>query len=361
MWQAYYWDLLVRQAPKVATMLLNRFPQLLGLECLFPRNAPANPVSLLPGLSQLTSLTLHLGSFPVTTDEVATMAQALPQLLSLTFVTTDRYSLADGFPVGITASCGQLQHLGIHGGWLGAVPPELGLLTALTRLVLRNTQVTSLPDSISQLSGLKELAMRFNPGLGLPPGLTACRQLTLLDVVARSLTPDLPPLPSLRSLLVSAVPNGQPGAAYWAQLTALKELQLDHGFDWFQPRYPPVMGDNMPSLRKLGIRSAWLANLPEGLYLNSLESLTLEKCSFDSGVPSRLAAAPQLRHLVLRDVWGIQLTAADVAVLSVMPALETLSLTSKFSFEEAAWTRFAAELQAAFVVQGHATPSMFAA
>ena len=66
-------------------------------------------------------------------------------------------SLAEGFPVGIAASCGQLRELHICGGFdnveLGVLPPELGRLTALTRLKLMSLGVASLPSSISRLTG----------------------------------------------------------------------------------------------------------------------------------------------------------------------------------------------------------------
>ena len=77
---------------------------------------------------------------------------------------------------------------------LGDLPPELGRLTALTRLDLANSKVMGLPEGISQLTALRELdltdaPMEFiftgpHPG-PLPRGLTACRQLSWLAVEAR--------------------------------------------------------------------------------------------------------------------------------------------------------------------------------
>ena len=79
------------------------------------------------------------------------MLQTLPSLQHLALNDRGDFigALSDGLPVSIATSCGHLRHLEIHGGHLGDLPPELGRLTALTRLELDAARVTSLPDSIS--------------------------------------------------------------------------------------------------------------------------------------------------------------------------------------------------------------------
>lgn len=81
------------------------------------------------------------------------------------------------------------------------------------------------------------------------------------------------------------------------------------------------------SLCKLRIIGAELDDLPPGPYLHGLESLCMDYCTLKSGVPAGMAAATQLRSLDLgRLTIGVLLTAAEVAVLSSIPALVTLTL-----------------------------------
>lgn len=95
--------------------------------------------------------------------------------------------------------------------------------------------------------------------------------------------------------------------------------------------------------------------LPPGPYLGSLESLYLEDCEFETGMPARLVAATQLRTLSLqRSNYTIELNAADVAVLCLLPALTSLCLPKMEDLDQAEWDQNVAHLQAVFVAQGRA-------
>lgn len=235
---------------------------------------PANPTAALPvelgRLSQLTHLRLHTGRALVTTAQVNAVVQTLPLLQYLTLHSTLGGALLDGFPLAIATSCSQLRHLEITCGHFKALPQELGRLSSLTRLGL-NAGVTSLPDSVSRLTALRELDLSRNPELSLPPGLTACWQLTRLNVADCPLSPVLARMHSLRRLSVMVVPGEQPREMFWTRLTGLRELQLLCGGT---PVPAGLMG--MTGLRKLGIYGASrLDELPAGPYLRCLESLTL--------------------------------------------------------------------------------------
>lgn len=135
-------------------------------------------------------------------------------------------ALEEGIPVTIFTHCPKLEMLSVSGAQLGAVSPELGRLTALTRLQLASTGPASLPGSISGLTALRELQVPVHPGFVLPLGLTACRQLTRLKMGMALESPTLAKLHSLRFLCVYAVPLDLPRTPYWAPLTALEVRQL---------------------------------------------------------------------------------------------------------------------------------------
>lgn len=115
--------------------------------------------------------------------------------------------------------------------------------------------------------------------------------------------------------------------------------------------------------------------MPEGPYLSRLESLVLYDCLFTNGLPAVLANARQLRHLSVCDdeeayIYRnadeypidrealIKLTADDVALISGLPALTTLSLTMPDRLYRCEWDERIAQLQGAIVAQGRAPPAV---
>jgi hypothetical protein len=171
-------------------------------------------------------------------------------------------------------------------------------------------------------------------------------------------SPVLASLHSLRYLSVPALEDEElPQEAFWTQLTALTELQLDCGYDYDYQSIPAGLG-GMTGLRKLTIiQDGDPVELPVGLYLSRLESLVMQGCDFSSGLPATLAAATQLRHLDISKSFSrglFVLTAADVAVLSALPALTMLHLWELDELDEHGWDDYLAQLQAAFLAQGRA-------
>ena len=129
----------------------------------------------------------------------------------------------------------------------------------------------------------------------------------------------------------------------------------------------------MSGLRELRITNAELSDLPTGRYLSRLEDLQLYECKIlKGGLPASLAAATQLRQLKL-DRWvGDDLQAADVALLSRLPALAALTVNRRFierlegnfclisiGVAKDVWNERVAQLQAACVAQGRAPPAIF--
>ena len=345
-------------------------PQLRRLEHWYPYGAPANTAAAFPAvigqLTRISSLTMGWGVAPVTTAQVNLLVPRLPSLQHLCL--NGHKSLADGFPVSITSSCSQLRCLQIHCALLKAMPPELGHLTALTRLELGGCMTINLPDSISQLSRLAELDLGWFEALrvSLPRGLTACRHLTRLEMDSDAASPVLASLQSLRHLRVAF--NEKQRETYWTQLTALTELQLRCQDESI---VPAVLG-GMASLCMLRIEDALCDDLPAGLYLSRLESLVMEDCSFPTGMPLALAAATQLQHIGIcgdeddgDGAWldgttyvPIDLDAHDIALISSLPALTTLSLKQPDSIDDCEWGARLAQLRAAFSAQGRVPPAV---
>ena len=247
------------------------------------------------------------------------MVRTLPSLQHLALRTQSLGMHPGGFPIGITTICPHLRHPEIWGAALGDLPPELGRLTGLTHLDLGCARTTSLPDSASRLSALQERNHASSSELSLPPGLTACRQLSQLRVERCPLPAVLTRLQSLRCLGFKAEADQLPDACCWNQLMGLMELRLLcwHGM-------PAMLGD-FAGLQTLIITGARLDNLPAGPYLSRLESLEMAYCTVLDDFPASLAAAAQLRNLDIdheRAVSCVSLNAADMALLGSLPVLE---------------------------------------
>ena len=326
-------------------------PQLQRLEYEYPHSTPDCPEIALPAdlgrLSLLTSLTVDVGMARITTAQVNAVVETLPLLLTLS-LTCESGALKDGFPVSIASRCCGLEDLKIVGGMSGHVPSELGLLTALTRLMLDSEMITTIPDSISQLTALQRLKLSKCNSVALPEGLSACHFLTRLTICDDVMSPVLAKLHSLRRLSVGSHPQQQ----YWTQLTALTQLALAVNDE--EDRIMPTGLSGLRSLRKLKISNAEIKNLPAGPYLESLESLVLLDCNLPRGVPKRLVSAWQLRELDLRDAWDCcqEVTLADIKDLSHMPALEILRLDRPVVMNAAQWERRVTQLRAKCANQG---------
>ena len=337
-------------------LLADSAPQLRHLEFCYPCHAPPCPASALPAelgrLSQLTSLSVDVGSVTVTAAQVNAVVAGLSLLKHFTLRGVWYHLLPNGFPLGIVHSCGQLQELVISGASLFDVPSELGRLTALTRLELSGAGVTSLPLSISQLTALRELDLQENAALALPPGLIACKHLTRLAMGLDTSSPVLASLPSLAHLRVESQSSPEAGKPYFTCLLGLRSLHL------ICRGSIPAGLSGMKALRELKIHSAAVTSLPAGLYLRRLESLYLKHSTAHLGIPSHLAAAMQLQHLSLETSGAINLSAADVVVLSAMPALKHLSLKQGAVVGQRYWDACFTSLRANCTAQGRTPPTV---
>jgi leucine-rich repeat protein SHOC2 len=112
---------------------------------------------------------------------------------------------------------------------LTSLPAEIGQLTALEELYLHDNQLTSLPAEIGQLTSLEQLYL-FNNQLTSLPGeigqLTSLERLYLEDNQLTSVPAEIRQLTSLRDLFLAGNKlTSLPGEI--GQLTSLKRLYLE--------------------------------------------------------------------------------------------------------------------------------------
>lgn len=346
---------------ELIALLAATAPVLQSLTFSVSKHAPAK-LSALPAafgqLSQLTSLSLSLGRIIVTTAQVDSMLLGLTSLQCLTLEgSLGTRACEDGLPVREGNHSSNLQALKIVNMNLGAIPSLQGYYKSLTSLQLYNCGVLSLPNSISSITGLKELDLTLNGCLKiLPIQLAACCQLTALSIEASCVTPVLEMMDSLRCLSIGIMRGMRLCTRYWSELSGLTELMLRHSCDGNDDTGIPANLSDMTGLRKLTVIGCQVADFPKGPYLTSLVSLHMFGCFFNSGVPPSLAAARQLTCLELcHQNAGFELTVADVALLSSLPELRSITLRT-FKLPRAVWVERLAHLKAACDAQHRAQP-----
>ncbi len=173
--------------------------------------------------------------------------------------------------------------LDLRGLGLVALPPEVGRLTALTRLNLSSNQLTALPPEVGRLTALTRLNLGGNRLAALPPEvgrLTALTTLFLSRNRLAALPPEVVRLTALTELDLSrnrlaALPPEV------VRLTALTELTLSSNQ---LAALPPEVG-RLTALTRLNLGGNRLAALPPEVgRLTALTELNLSR--------NRLAALP---------------------------------------------------------------------
>lgn len=173
----------------------------------------------------------------------------------------------------------KIRHANFSNLGLTSLPESIGNLSRLTRLSIYGNQLESLPESIGSLSQLTELNAFRNHLTSLPESIGYLSQLTELDVSDNQLT-NLPEsigsLPRLKRLVVSS-------------------NRLENLPDSFK---------NLPKLSDLNIILNQFTELPEWLQeIKSLTSLQLSGNPIDK-LPSWIGTMQQLTSLGL---WGLEL------------------------------------------------------
>ena len=176
---------------------------------------------------------------------------------------------------GVTMEDGRVVKLVLEEfGLTGAVPAEIGRLSALRTLDLDNSSLTSLPAEIGQLTSLRELNLRDNRLKSVPAEvgqLTSLRRLDLADNQLTSVPAEIGQLTSLKKLYLSGNQLTSLPAEIW-QLTDLEELGLYNN----QLTSVPAEIGQLTSLKKFSISHNQLTSLPAEIgQLTSLRELYL--------------------------------------------------------------------------------------
>ena len=201
---------------------------------------------------------------------------------------------------GVTMENGRVVMLRLFDfGLTGAVPAEIGRLSALTELHLGDNHLTSLSAEIGQLAVLEVLDLGGNQLTSVPAEigqLTALRELYLYDNQLTSVPAEIGQLTSLEGLYLgdnqlTSLP------AEIGQLTSLTELYLEGN----QLTSLPAEIGQLASLRVLDIRKNQLTSvLAEIGQLTSLRFLDLG-CNELTSVPAEIGQLISLERLWLYD------------------------------------------------------------
>ncbi|MCA9427418.1 MAG: leucine-rich repeat domain-containing protein [Candidatus Omnitrophica bacterium] len=191
--------------------------------------------------------------------------------------------------------------LNLAGRDLDPLPPQIGQLTNLQKLVLKGIDFKSLPPEIGQLTNLEELSLRDTRLDSLPVEigqLSKLRTLCIYDSLLASLPPAIGQLRNLRKLDLGGPTWGvglESLPMEIGQLVNLEELSLQSQ----QLRALPRQIGQLHKLRTLSLSVGGLESLPlEVFQLFNLEELYLAGNQFTS-LPPEIGRLTKLQRLNL--------------------------------------------------------------
>eukprot|EP00438_Fugacium_kawagutii_P036845 Skav204455 [mRNA] locus=scaffold1298:375227:378917:+ [translate_table: standard] len=185
----------------------------------------------------------------------------------------------------------------------GKIPPELGKLQSLERLILSSNRLTGeIPPELGQLKKLSELDLRHNRLTGpIPPDLGELKKIQRFKIEDNQLTGNIP-----------------------SELGALQTLEFfEASSNQLSGKIPPELGQ-LQNLKWLRLDSNQLTGeIPHELgKLQKLKVLHLRKNMLTGHIPSELC---QLKSLVELNLRSNQLT-GELPELHRLPQLRRLSL-----------------------------------
>ncbi|KVI06562.1 probable LRR receptor-like serine/threonine-protein kinase At2g16250 [Cynara cardunculus var. scolymus] len=165
------------------------------------------------------------------------------------------FPLRGSIPDWLGQNLGALQVLDLtSSSVLGPIPPSIGSLNQLNRLVLSNNSLTGIiPDSLGQLSSLSVLNLSHNTLTGsITSSFSALGNLTFLDLSSNFLSGPIPPeFGSLLSLQTLNLSSNSLASSVPAQLGNLSQLVvLDLGSNSLFGSLPTELG-GLRRLRRL--------------------------------------------------------------------------------------------------------------
>ena len=205
----------------------------------------------------------------------------------------------------------QLEYLTLFNNQLtGTIPPELGQLTRLQELPLYNNQLTGkIPSELGQLTRLQYLTLFNNRLTGrIPPELGQLSQLQYLTLFNNQLTGAIPPeLGQLSQLWSLGLDHNQLTGEIPPELGQLSQLRwLSLGHNQLTGAIPAELG-HLSRLRLLALDHNQLTGEipPELGQLSQLQRLHLQNNRLTGQIPPELDQLPNLEEF---SHWGNQLT-----------------------------------------------------
>ena len=226
---------------------------------------------------------------------------------------------------GVTMENGRVVELELEEfGLTGAVPAEIGRLSALRELDLDDNELTSVPAEIGQLTSLRELKLDDNQLTSVPAviwQLAALRQLDLSDNQLTSLPAEIGQLTALVKLNLGGSRGGNRLTSVpveIGQLTLLEHLDLSDN----QLTCLPAEIGQLTSMRELFLGGNQLTSLPA-----EIRQLTSLMTWLDLGknlLTSVQAEIWQLTALEVLNLKGNRLTSvpAEIGQLTSLMHLE---------------------------------------
>ncbi|KAF5475298.1 hypothetical protein F2P56_007115 [Juglans regia] len=234
--------------------------------------------------------------------------------------------------IGVT--CGSKHHRVIalnlsYMGLEGTIPPQIGNLSFLVSLRLRNNSFHgSVPNELSRLYRLKNLNFGFNNFNGeIPSSLGLLSKLRDLFLFGNRFTGAIPQSISNMSSLerIGLAFNGLSGYIPSSLFNISTLKQIDLGDNKLSGPMPSILF-NMPSLQKIDLYSNELSGrLPTDTFdhLPNLQWLQLSHNRFYGGLPSTLFSCKQLQYL---SVWFNNFTGIVPPAIGNLTMLTTLYL-----------------------------------
>lgn len=231
----------------------------------------------------------------VAAEPVPPISYSLLNYLAYTTPPTPEEFVSRAAQAIVQAAASGARHLTIDTLPATSLPSAIGRLAHLKMLWIRDTECTTLPDSIGGLVGLQDLSLHNNPRLNrLPDRMVELRQLKSLSVTdtpLESWPEGIGALSKLNSLRLSGGTYQQLPSCL-VGLTALKDLHI--GAHAHMQELPAGMG-RLERLARLHIEYCpKLRSLPSLGSQSALKVLDLLRCEELETLPSDLG---DLRHL----------------------------------------------------------------
>ncbi|KAK9066675.1 hypothetical protein SSX86_013998 [Deinandra increscens subsp. villosa] len=207
--------------------------------------------------------------------------EALVNCTRLVSFNSSGFSLPGSIPDWLGQNLSALQVLDLRSSSvLGPIPPSIGSLNQLNRLLLSDNLITGIiPDSLRQLSSLSTLNLSHNRLTGsIPSSFSALSNLTVLDLSSNFLSGPIPPeFGSLSSLNYLNLSNNSLASSVPIQLANLSQLvDLHLGFNSLLGSLPSELG-RLTRLKRLVIRNNDLGgNFPGNLIINLRDIIVLD-------------------------------------------------------------------------------------